>query len=103
MKAEDLELYDWVLVDGRPLRVLALAIGNRYDAQPIPLSGEILARYGWELKSGMRVLKDKKARLTWNERSKELIVGYGLFPARIEYVHQLQHLLRLLDMKDMTV
>jgi len=32
-----------------------------------------------------------------------MIVGYGTFPAKIEYVHQLQHLLRLLDMKDMTV
>ena len=103
MKAEELMLYDWVLVKDKPLRALKLSIGEVYDALPIRLSGEILARYGWELKSGLWILKGKKARLGWNERTKEMIVGYGLFPTKIEYVPQLQHLLRLLDMKDMTV
>ena len=103
MNAEELMLYDWVLVKDKPLRALKLSIGEVYDARPIPITPETLARYGWKQTGGLWWVLKGKARLGWNERTKEMIVGFSAFPAQIEYVHQLQHLLRLLDMKDMTI
>lgn len=70
MRAEELQLDDWVLYDGKPNQVRSLSDDNgcrlsmrlhsvlTYDTKPIPLTPEILELNG------------------------------------VEYVHQLQHILR---------
>ena len=64
-----------------------------------PLTPAVLEQNGWFLANGVWVLKSSP-RLGWNPRTKELITGYYTFPATIEYVHQLQILMRLLGVEE---
>lgn len=66
---------------------------------PVLLTSAILEQNGWFLANGVWVLKSSP-RLGWNPRTKELITGYYTFPATIEYVHQLQILMRMLGVEE---
>lgn len=109
---------------GKPLRVLA-AHGDGYagpgatvvfpepdgdevsfpekDIVPIPLTYDILYKNGWDIRqlTGVKtaVLKiDTKyfpVWLEWRAANKTLFIGDGLVPTPVEYVHQIQHALRL--------
>lgn len=61
--------------------------------QPIPLTPEILEKSGWSLKDGIWI-KYGPIRIGWRPHNKELIMGYHTLPMAVEFVHQLQNLIR---------
>lgn len=67
--------------------------------QPIPLTAEILEKNGWFYKGGYWVKKGP-VRLGWYEKKKELIIGYHTMPIIVEFVHTLQHIIRLLGLEE---
>lgn len=67
--------------------------------QPIPLTPVILEKNGWEYKNGIWVKKGP-VRLGWYEKKKELIIGYHTMPIIVEFVHTLQHIIRLLGLEE---
>jgi hypothetical protein len=66
---------------------------------PIPLTPEILEKNGWFYKNGYWTKKGP-VRLSWHEKDATLIAGYWTVPCAIEFVHQLQLVLRLLGLED---
>ena len=66
---------------------------------PIPLAPQILEKNGWEYKNGIWVKKGP-VRLGWYEKKKELIIGYHTMPIIVEFVHTLQHIIRLLGLEE---
>lgn len=106
MRAEEVMIGCWAYPDGRsyPVEIDSLStekINGMFDAsfEPVPLTPSILEQNGWVLANGVWVLKSSP-RLGWNSRTKELITGYYTFPATIEYVHQLQILMRMLGVEE---
>ena len=67
--------------------------------QPIAITPAILKKNGWEYKNGIWVKKGL-VRLGWYEKKAELIIGYHTMPIVVEFVHTLQHVIRLLGMED---
>ena len=63
------------------------------DLQPVPITPEILLNNGWVLAGAHYVLKAKEARLGWQPYG-EFILGYALFPKKVLYLHELQHIMR---------
>jgi len=66
---------------------------------PIPITPDILEKNGWERHEYMYVLKSNP-RLGWHIKTHELIIGYHTFPIVVNFVHQLQHIHRMLGIKD---
>ena len=112
MRAEELMTGCWVIFMGGPARIMSIAEERIYfedkigegassfdKIHPVPLTPAILEQNGWFLANGIWVLKSSP-RLGWNPRTKELITGYYTFPATIEYVHQLQILMRMLGVEE---
>lgn len=67
--------------------------------QPISITPELLKRNGWKYFQGIYVLKSTP-RLGWYPKAKQLIIGYAMVDITIEYVHELQHLLRICKLDD---
>ena len=75
---------------------------NENRIHPIPLTFRILERNGWRRRqlSGVdaAVFSERGTHmvvwLEWREVNKTLFIGDGLLPAPVEYVHQLQHIMR---------
>ena len=54
----------------------------------------------WMLASGKMVLKGKSIRLGWDIKTHKFYIGYGELPDPVEYVHQVQHILRVCGMEE---
>ena len=67
--------------------------------QPIAIIPTILKKNGWFYKGGIWVKKGP-VRLGWYEKKKELIIGYHTMPIIVEFVHTLQHIIRLLGLEE---
>ena len=112
MKAEEVQRYDWTQHENFASKVnyrQVLCMNDGYqihqgqyqyfDGQygwltsPVPITHDILAKNGWELKNGVMVFKNDVIRLGWKENG-TLIFGYYEWPIKVTAVHQLQHILR---------
>lgn len=67
--------------------------------EPIPITENILKKYGFFYKGGIWVVKTQP-RLGWYPRQHQLIVDYHTFPVDVEFVHQLQHVMRAVGLKE---
>lgn len=90
MKAEDLMTGDWILYGGKPVQVLQLSEGKDYKhISPIPITPEILEKNGWAL---WEIEGEYKGVISIYGRE----APFGVFDGiEINFVHQLQHALRL--------
>lgn len=114
MKANELMIGDWVLLTDGPARVISIAQGGIYfedrfgegicsfdKINPIPLTAEILEENGWEWnKYELLFIADEHdmptLRWGYDEECENLWWFKHLGPiARVKYVHELQHALRL--------
>ena len=91
-------------IEGDPEVIMEYHEGNTCfsDAKmlnPIEITPFILEKNGLELKEGIYVLKSNP-RLGWYPKEKQLIVHYCTFPAKIEFVHQLQNIMIDFGIKD---
>lgn len=110
MRADELQLDDWVLYDGKPNQVRSLSDDNgcrlsmrlhsvlTYYAKPIPLTPEIMELNGFEYDDRFvgecyTICGTAGRCLVWNNLSKSLSIGPFTL-CKCEYVHQLQHILR---------
>ena len=96
MKATELMIDDWVLYGRNPVQVLQLSQGREYkDISPIPLTEEILDKNFERQSLGEYILPFKLPYVFYWDIQKH----YGFLEdhclIQIEYVHQLQQLLRL--------
>lgn len=67
--------------------------------QPVCITPELLKKNGWFFKTNIWVKKGP-VRLGWYEKKKELIIGYHTMPIIVEFVHTLQHIIRLLGLEE---
>jgi hypothetical protein len=111
MKANELMIGDWVLTDmGEQMQVfeihedeVMLDYNDMYDyadIEPIPLTKEILEKNDWEERPTGHVFYTDGKRydnsLWYIFGSNTFVVNTAEF--QIKYVHELQHLLKLLGM-----
>ena len=68
--------------------------------QPIPIIPAILEKNGWFTKNGAIWFKKGPVRMGWYKKNCEFIAGYHTMPFIVEFVHQLQHVIRLLGMEE---
>ena len=68
--------------------------------QPIAITPAILERNGWFTKDGAIWFKKGPVRMGWYKKNCEFIAGYHTMPFIVEFVHQLQHVIKLLGMED---
>ncbi len=118
MKAKELMIGDWVLMDIYcpptglllPLKVTPqdlLWIMQGKKCEPIPLTYGILEKNEWMNKDNTLCYLDAPtdkgidAWLEYREHNKTLFIGDGLIPQPINYVHELQHALRLCGLNDL--
>lgn len=108
MKAEELMIGDWVNMPyGETSQMYGSGFSNRTDwferVQPIPLTTEILEKNGWK--------HDKIFNNWWNP-GVGFVIWYNLMTfqdfycceitsMKFDYVHQLQHALRLCGFTDL--
>ncbi len=69
------------------------------DIHPVIISEEILERNGWLFTNGIWYIKSRP-RLGWNPMTAQLIIDFHVFYEPIKYVHLLQHMMRLLKLKE---
>lgn len=63
---------------------------------PEPLVSNDLELRGWTVGSGgWWTYKKGRCRVGWNARTMDVVVGYALLPIRVEAVHEMQHIMRL--------
>lgn len=67
---------------------------------PIPITSAILEKNGWFTKDGAVWFKKGPVRMGWYKKNCEFIAGYHTMPFIVEFVHQLQHVIRLLGMEE---
>lgn len=120
MKANELMIGDWVLFSGKPKRVESIFVsdngveqiyvfGNTSQVstinayiQPIPLTEEILEKNGFEYDDtnigwglGTHDFMIELGHIPFEEDEDYLFVWVADKRARLDYVHELQHALRL--------
>lgn len=108
LKITDLSIGDWVSVDGKPHKVMKISGATEliqfYDSpnycgiggiEPIPITNKILYmdRFGFikSLCDGINYVKFHRLLGLLIIKKRDRV----FFEARIDYVHQLQHALRL--------
>ncbi len=123
MDYKDLQINDWVYLSDTtryPMRVTSIdeygclldfernggdpfeTIYGEGGIAPIPLTGEMLEMNGWSGPSaGEYYLGKDIVFLEWRADNKAFFLNDALFPYALEWVHQLQHALRLLGYSDM--
>lgn len=119
MKANELMIGDLISYDGEAMVIESLyKYNNQYRinqdqytinfAEPIPLTSEILEKNGFETKFGYSKYNDEDDffLVTWNSISHHLRVrtfdnDCAFDKDHIDYVHELQHALRLCGMNDL--
>ena len=102
MKANELMIGDWVIgYSGEPFEIGIIDPDFLYwdEIQPIPLTKDILEKNDWKRLTSPEgedvfVLDLGTTVLWWFVKDKELVLIGGSH-LKIEYVHQLQHALRL--------
>ena len=95
MNAQDLMLGDWIFYGKTPVRVLQLSEGKVYKGfHPIPLTAKILEKnLANEQRNGyISWVKDEYCETCFDI---EMLINSTIIEKRFEYVHQLQHALRL--------
>jgi hypothetical protein len=113
MKIDEVMLGDIVSVSGRPIHVTLAVLNNWSDSiEPIPLTPEILEKNGFEHIKQKVIIPSKSQEEVEVEYmyckglpcSFDIIHGYLMFNSNIDlcsirmvvnYVHELQHLLKL--------
>lgn len=70
------------------------------ELMPIPIKKAILENNGWFTKDGAIWFKKGPVRMGWYKKNCEFIAGYHTMPFIVEFVHQLQHVIRLLGMEE---
>ena len=111
MKVSDLMIGDWIEDGYKKAQVTSITcdgivettsgISNIEVVDPIPLTEEILAKNGWDFskrKYGIYCKEDKfhNVELSRDDYGFYLSVNTDEYEIlRVDYVHQLQHLLRL--------
>lgn len=68
--------------------------------QPIPITTAILEKNSWFTKDGAIWFKKGPVRMGWYKKNCEFIAGYHTMPFIVEFVHQLQHVIKMLGMED---
>lgn len=68
--------------------------------QPIIITPAILEKNGWFTKDGEIWFKKGPVRMGWYKKNCEFIAGYHTMPFIVEFVHQLQHVIKMLGMED---
>ena len=98
MKANELMIGDWVMLGSEKFRVGTILRGGNYSAlRPIPLTAEILEKNGFE-KIGTSYQYIARPGLyirLIGISSKHLSLQIASRYTGLEYVHELQHALRL--------
>ena len=103
MKATELMIGDWIFYGDKPVKVLQLSENSKYDwVKPIPITYEILKKNGWketeywhEYEDGNTIIQYSLSNI-WG-----IINGIEIEHFKCEYVHQLQHLLRLCELDEL--
>ena len=103
MKATELQIGDWILYGDKPVKVLQLSENGKYSwLKPIPLTTGILEKNGWketeywhEYEDGNTIIQYSLSNI-WGIIN-EIEIEYF----KCEYVHQLQHLLRLCGLDEL--
>lgn len=113
MKATDLMIGDWVLADKEPIQIKQVCedciicdFGDGDEEvdcfEPIPLTPEILEKNGFK----KEIAEDKIHNIyTLTENSTAFSIKYArsvfqwFYPIDIKYVHKLQHIMRLCEIK----
>ena len=117
MKANELMIGDWVLCDGKPYQIAEIGgmvcldyekelFAALEDIKPITLTPEILEKNGFTIDeiSGLRFREEKEVKGTiyeiyWDDGYLEIMsctYKIGEYnKSEIQFVHQLQHALRL--------
>ena len=125
IKPTDLMLGDFVFaspVSEFPMRVTLIDEGGCYlnfegnegdpfdgdfgdnGMQPIPLTPEVLKANGWEVKEEMHLCYLNLGGLgffEWYLPSRALFISDGMLPLPVQFVHQMQHALRLCGRGDL--
>jgi len=115
MKASDLMIYDWVVLNGLPYRVLdfdsngiiteyCLGEPSKHESnfEPLPLTDEILKANGFDetlLRHGEYWCEYSK--LYESYRFTASMSGIEEMRIYIDYVHELQHALRLCGLNEL--
>ena len=68
--------------------------------QPIIITTAILEKNGWFTKDGAVWFKKGPVRMGWYKKNCEFIAGYHTMPIVVEFVHTLQHIIRLLGLEE---
>lgn len=97
MEAKELMIGDWVLIGNNHIRVTSLQEGKDYvEAQPIPLTAEILEKNGWRYNNIPFVQGWEQYGLLLYTGGNGYRINCGTNIALIiDSVHELQHALRL--------
>lgn len=106
MKAEELMKFDWVnlVEDGKVVASRQVEYIRDVDYyQPIPLTPEILEKNGFELCYDPKGLYSYKRmfQLWFDMARNEITLSIGLYAIVLDYVHELQHALRLCGLIDL--
>ena len=109
MKANELMIGDWVYVKDYPMNPEAKQVtANHFvrslcEFKPIPLTEEILKANGFIHKDTMDEWWHEEYDPTWGIRMSdfELTDEFNFGRAKITYVHELQHALRLAGLQEL--
>ena len=94
MKPEEMMLGDWISFNGEPVKVQQVVSGiNEFDYEPIPLTAEILKKNGFERYTNCYTIGSFS--LLPNEDETLFYTHIDSKGVAINYVHELQHILRI--------
>lgn len=93
----------------RPAKVVCVKADNCSEYEPIPLTEEILRKNGWGDESGgyehfLSIDKEHDVEIHCDGDAITWMINLGEYDImRLEYVHQLQHVLRLFNIEEEVV
>lgn len=93
----------------RPVKIVCIKAYNCSEYEPIPLTEEILRKNGWGDESGgyehfLSIDKEHDVEIHCDGDTITWMINLGEYDImRLEYVHQLQHVLRLFNIEEEVV
>lgn len=117
LKARELTIYDWVLYENEPMKIAEITscygdvsvcfVGRNYlidieEISPIPLTPEILEKNGW-VYDGVQLWKNEDVialEIGCDGRNSYWWHMFDSPIAPINYVHELQHILTIMNIKE---
>lgn len=99
-------VYDY---NKRPVKIVCIKADNCSEYEPIPLTEEILRKNGWGDESGgyehyLSIDKEHDVEIHCDGDAITWMINLGEYDImRLEYVHQLQHVLRLFNIEEEVV